>query len=152
MLMLAAACTQDADQGAGAVPPGSTPTAPADRVAPEAPVTSEPTSPACTEVTGWNTNSQARDGHSADALFRVRVGRHACFERVVFDLDGADEAGFSVRYVPVVREDGSGRAMPVPGEGALEVIVRGSIGGPEAGPDGKDPFARSGFTSHRSWR
>jgi hypothetical protein len=54
----------------------------------------------------------------------VRAGQHECFDRLVFDVNGSAEVGYSVRYVPVVRADGSGNPVPVPGAAALEVVVR----------------------------
>ncbi|WP_110336536.1 AMIN-like domain-containing (lipo)protein [Prauserella flavalba] len=60
---------------------------------------------------------------SREALYLVRVGRHACFDRVVFDINGPAQAGFFVRYVPVVRADGAGDPIPVAGAAALEVVV-----------------------------
>jgi hypothetical protein len=41
-------------------------------------------------------------------LVGLRAGRHASFDRVVFQLDGPIPSYHSVRYVPVVRLDGSG--------------------------------------------
>ena len=41
-------------------------------------------------------------------LVGLRAGRHAGFDRVVFQLDGPIPSYYSVRYVPVVRLDGSG--------------------------------------------
>jgi len=93
-----------------APPPGTT--APATRV------------PACAETTGWGTAPRGADAMSRDALYLVRPGRHACFDRVVFDVNGAAETGFAVRYVPVVNSDPKGDPLPVPGGAVLEVVVR----------------------------
>ncbi len=94
---------------------------------------------ACSIVRGWNTAPD--DGGlalSPGELSEVRAGRHSCYDRVVFDVDGPDPVGFVVRYVPVVTADGSGEAVPVPGSAALEVIVRAPYAGtsdPQAWPD-----------------
>jgi hypothetical protein len=56
-------------------------------------------------------------------VYLVSVGRHECSERVVFRLNGPDPVGYSVRYVDVVTQDGSGRGVPVAGGAALEVII-----------------------------
>jgi hypothetical protein len=53
------------------------------------------------------------------ALTNVRAGRHACYDRLV--LDGATWA--RVRYVAQVREDGSGRVVPLRGGAKLEIIT-----------------------------
>jgi hypothetical protein len=55
-------------------------------------------------------------------LVAVRAGRHACVDRVVFELDGP-VAGYDVRYVPRVVQDGSGEVVPVPGGARLQVVL-----------------------------
>ena len=57
-------------------------------------------------------------------LTGLRVGRHASFDRVVFQIDGPIPSYYSVRYVPVVRLDGSGAPLPLRGRAFLEVVVR----------------------------
>jgi hypothetical protein len=57
-------------------------------------------------------------------LTGLRVGRHASFDRVVFQLDGPIPAYYSLRYVPVVRLDGSGNPLPLRGTAFLEVVIR----------------------------
>jgi hypothetical protein len=61
---------------------------------------------------------------SPAALYLVRAGRHACYDRVVFDVNGPYPVGFVARYVPVVTSDPRGEAVPVAGNAALEVVVR----------------------------
>jgi hypothetical protein len=57
-------------------------------------------------------------------LTSLRAGRHAGFDRVVFQLDGPIPSYYSVRYVPVVRLDGSGEPLALRGGAFLEVVVR----------------------------
>jgi hypothetical protein len=57
-------------------------------------------------------------------LVGLRAGRHPGFDRVVFQLDGPIPAYYSVRYVPVVRLDGSGAPLRLRGSAFLEVVVR----------------------------
>jgi hypothetical protein len=57
-------------------------------------------------------------------LVGLRAGRHPGFDRVVFQLDGPIPAYYSVRYVPVVRLDGSGEPLRLRGSAFLEVVVR----------------------------
>ncbi|HET7311829.1 MAG TPA: hypothetical protein VFJ17_10945 [Mycobacteriales bacterium] len=47
-------------------------------------------------------------------LTGIRVGRHATFDRVVFDLKGK-RPGYNVRYVTVVRNDASGKVITMAG-------------------------------------
>lgn len=59
-----------------------------------------------------------------EALYLVRAGRHGCFDRLVFDINGPEEAGYAVHYADVVTADGSGEPIPVAGGAALEIVVR----------------------------
>jgi hypothetical protein len=83
----------------------------------------------CAETRGWTTALD--DGGlamSRSAFYLARAGRHACYDRVVFDVNGSDKVGFVARYVPVVQADASGQPVPVPGRAALEVVIRAPIG------------------------
>lgn len=73
----------------------------------------------------WGSLAKAADALDTEMVNGVRAGRHDCFDRLVIDLGGQDTTfgSYSVRYVPVVREDGSGRAVPVRGAADLEVVV-----------------------------
>lgn len=77
--------------------------------------------PYCGQVWGSLAKSSG-DLLSAGTLVNVRAGRHACFERLVLDID-APLAGYSVRYVDKVRQDGGGAVVPVRGGARLEIIV-----------------------------
>ncbi len=102
-------------------PPPNAPTtqeAPASTKAPTA-----PKAPACAETRGWTTGPERRAASTIAPLYLVRVGQHECYDRVVFSINDAAAAGYSVRYTEVVSEDGSGTARPVAGAAALEVIV-----------------------------
>jgi len=85
----------------------------------------------------WGSLPKAADAQDADVVTGVRAGRHACFDRLVIDLAGQDAAfgSYSVRYVPVVQEDGSGHEVPVRGAGDLQVVVVAS-----AYQDGRPTF------------
>jgi hypothetical protein len=72
---------------------------------------------------GWGTRPQQHAGSSSAPVYLVRAGRHECSDRVVFHLNGPDPVGYSVRYVDVVSEDGSGRPVPVAGGAALQVAI-----------------------------
>ncbi|MGW0996894.1 AMIN-like domain-containing (lipo)protein [Streptomyces sp. NPDC002523] len=74
--------------------------------------------------TGWG--SGARGGPTAGAvpLKDIRTGRHACFDRIVFDVPGGGRSlGYSVRYVHELRQTASGRPIPVGGGAVLDVRV-----------------------------
>jgi hypothetical protein len=101
---------------------------------------------------------------SESPLYLTRVGRHDCFDRVVFDINGPQALSFVARYVPVVAADGSGKPVPVTGRAALEVIVRAPIYGtdnlgqqpgrkpPTVGESLVTPAAISGWPSLRAVR
>ena len=69
----------------------------------------------------WGSLAKQDSGRTvvSDALTNVRAGRHACYDRLV--RDGASWA--RVRYVAQVREDGSGRLVPLRGGARLEIIT-----------------------------
>ena len=104
-------------------------TAPTTTSAPVTPAAAR--SPACASTQGWGNGARQSAPYSSAPLYLVRAGRHACYDRVVFDLNGQDPVGYAVRYVKVVRADGSGFPVPVAGQAALEVIIH-------AHPQGED--------------
>lgn len=61
-------------------------------------------------------------GISLSTVRGVRSGRHACYDRLVIDLNRGT-AGVAVRYVPRVVMDGSGQAIPVRGGAVLQIVV-----------------------------
>ncbi|HLU59957.1 MAG TPA: hypothetical protein VKZ81_31235 [Pseudonocardia sp.] len=72
--------------------------------------------------TPWGSTPEQVERLGRAPLTAVRTGRHDCFDRVVFDLDGT-AAGYRVEYVDEVRQDGSGDVIPVPGGARLQVSV-----------------------------
>ncbi|MCK0113124.1 hypothetical protein MWU75_13320 [Ornithinimicrobium sp. F0845] len=63
--------------------------------------------------------------HTTGTVDDVRAGRHACYDRLVIDVDDVPGSlTYDVRYVDTVREDGSGAAVPLAGGADLQVIVR----------------------------
>jgi len=74
---------------------------------------------------GFSTQPRVVEHPPADSgkLIALRAGRHAGYDRVVFQLDGPIPS-YSVRYVPVVRLDGSGDPLRLRGAAFLEVVIR----------------------------
>ncbi|AII04998.1 AMIN-like domain-containing (lipo)protein [Rhodococcus opacus] len=56
----------------------------------------------------------------------VRVGEHEGFDRVVYELGGKGTPGWRVAYVDEAVQDGSGKTIPVSGNGILQVQIDGS--------------------------
>lgn len=70
----------------------------------------------------WGSQQKAGTAPSAGLLVGIRAGGHACFDRMVLDVDGAASA-YSARYVDTVRQDGSGSPVLVRGGARLRVTV-----------------------------
>lgn len=73
----------------------------------------------------WGSTPESQMSGDAEVVVDVRAGRHACYDRLVIDLGRSDnEFGtYDVRYVDVVRREGSGDPMPVRGGAVLQVSV-----------------------------
>ena len=90
----------------------------------------------------------------------MRVGRHDCFERFVFQMAGVGEApGWSVGYRDPMTADGSGE--PVDLRGAADLAVTVGVwtvsdfeGRPEEWPpfEGPDDIVTTGFVALREAR
>src|SRR4029453_5992058 len=52
----------------------------------------------------------------------VRAGRHAGFDRVVFELRGTPP-GYRIQYVPKVVQDGSGLPVALTGKAFIQVVL-----------------------------
>lgn len=72
--------------------------------------------------TGWGSLTKAAPATVTGHLTGVRAGRHACFDRLVVDLD-ARAPGYRIGYVPSVSMDGSGQPVPLRGGARLAVVV-----------------------------
>ena len=70
----------------------------------------------------WGSLPEAAAGMSSAQVKNLRSGRHACFDRLVVDLQG-DVSGYSVKYVNRVSELGSGYAVPLSGGADLAILV-----------------------------
>jgi hypothetical protein len=63
---------------------------------------------------------------SAPTLVAVRAGRHAGFDRVVFEFRGDVPATRRIRYVDQLTEDASGEPVSLAGGANLEVVFQGA--------------------------
>jgi len=73
--------------------------------------------------TSTSTKTVTRSASPFPRLVAIRTGRHATFDRVVFDLRGT-APGYQVGYVGTVREDGSGKVIDLRGGASLVVRLR----------------------------
>ncbi|MGR8012040.1 AMIN-like domain-containing (lipo)protein [Streptomyces hypolithicus] len=90
---------------------------------------------ATTCKTNWGSLTKTDSRSGAMPLENVRTGRHACYDRIVFDVPGTGTGpiGHWVGYVPQLRQDGTGKVVPVVGGAALEVRVMAPSYDPETG-------------------
>ncbi|GGK57052.1 AMIN-like domain-containing (lipo)protein [Ornithinimicrobium pekingense] len=74
----------------------------------------------------WGSLAKANAvSHTTGTLSGVRSGRHDCFDRLVLDVAKVPRSlSYDVRYVTTVREDGSGRAVPLKGDADLRIVLR----------------------------
>ena len=84
-------------------------------------------SPAAATVceTSWGSLTKHRAPHTSKQITDVRSGRHACFDRLVIELngDGLGRPGYHVRYVRHVISDGSGLRVPLRGAANIQIII-----------------------------
>ncbi|WP_432125227.1 AMIN-like domain-containing (lipo)protein [Streptomyces sp. C10-9-1] len=74
--------------------------------------------------TGWGSGAKGGAPLGADHLEDIRTGRHACFDRIVFDVPGGgDRIGYHVQYVDRFHASPSGEYIPVAGGAILDIRV-----------------------------
>jgi hypothetical protein len=75
--------------------------------------------------TGWGSLEEATGPSTSPHSFVSdgRVGRHACYDRFVVEVDGP-AAGYVVHYVHRLRDLASNEIIPLPGGGKIEILVR----------------------------
>lgn len=95
------------------------------------PADAAPAATAC--PTGWGSLGKSRAAGTTAPVKNVRTGSHACYDRMVIDVPGGGGLGYWVRYVDRLRQDGSGRVVPVAGGAVLEVRVAAPAYHPETG-------------------
>ena len=76
----------------------------------------------------WGSLPKVQPFSDGELVNGVRAGRHACFDRLVIDVGGEDLSfnSYDVRYVPLVRQDGSGHPVPVRGAADLQIVLGAS--------------------------
>jgi hypothetical protein len=102
----------------------------------------------------WGSTRESRSGFSTSQITNVRSGQHACFDRLVIDLDD-DVTGYSVKYVSTVHRPGSGFAVPLRGGADLEIIVNAPTYNVEIGHETYHPRDRDNLvnvTDYRTFR
>jgi hypothetical protein len=72
----------------------------------------------------WGSLQKEGNTVALPQLTNIRAGRHACYDRLVFDTRGENVAGYWVRYVPRMTVDGSGHVVPLRGGAKLAISVQ----------------------------
>ena len=70
----------------------------------------------------WSSLAKSNQAMSAAPVTNVRSGQHTCFDRLVIDIKGK-AAGYNVRYVSKVVQDGSGLPIKLRGGAFLQVTA-----------------------------
>jgi len=74
----------------------------------------------------WGSQAKGAGDHGVAPLGTVRAGRHDCYDRVVFEIDGP-APGFRVEYVSEVRTQGEGAVLPLAGGAKLKVVLLSNV-------------------------
>jgi len=100
----------------------------------------------------WGSLAKADRAMSQAQVTNVRTGQHYCFDRLVIDLNGP-VAGYTVRYVPQVTQDGSGFPVPLRGQAFLQVTVNAPayVNG-DATYEPADPNELSNVSGYQTFR
>lgn len=84
--------------------------------------------------TGTAAATEKKYEGGAALLTAVRIGRHESFDRIVFEFAGDDIPGYRIEYVDKpVRQCGSGKVVPLAGDGLLEIRFSSTNAHTEAG-------------------
>jgi hypothetical protein len=70
----------------------------------------------------WGSLAKTNAAMSGAPVTNVRTGQQPCFDRLVIDLNGK-VAGYTVKYVSQVTQDGSGLPVPLRGGAFIQVTV-----------------------------
>ncbi|WAP60905.1 AMIN-like domain-containing (lipo)protein [Streptomyces sp. S465] len=124
------------------------------------PATTTATATAAACATGWGSGEKTAEPAGHAPLANIRTGRHACFDRIVFDVPGAtaaDRVGYRVGYVDTLHQDGSGEEIPVDGAAILEIRVAAPSYDPGSGAESypgraREPLPGVDVTGYQTFR
>src|SRR6478752_6524837 len=58
-----------------------------------------------------------------ETIVNVRTGAHACYDRLVVDINGSGPVGYDIRYVNNVYTEGRGDVVTLAGDAKIQVVV-----------------------------
>lgn len=107
--------------------------------------------------TGWGSQAKSEPGslEMAGALADVRTGRHACYDRMVFDIPGmttADPALYWVQYVPSFAHVPSQTGIPVEGGAVIEIEFTAPVNHSQYPVGLADPLPGLDFSGYQTFR
>jgi hypothetical protein len=105
----------------------------------------------------WGSTVKSDPAMTQGQIFNLRSGRHDCYDRLVIDVGAGPTAGYDVRYVDVVRDDGSGDPVYLRGGAFLQLsvnaIAHDDAGNPTYRPPNRDEAVNvSGYQTFRQVR
>lgn len=111
------------------------------------------TAPSCGLTWGSLPTQAAQPARAPGTLVNVRAGQHACYDRLVLDVDG-HAYDYWVQYVDQVRADASGTIVPLAGGARLHVGVGSSSYDQDAVPtyEPGDPSQLVDVSGFRTFR
>ena len=58
-----------------------------------------------------------------ETIVNVRTGAHACYDRLVVDINGSGPVGYDIRYVDTVFTEGRGDVVALAGGAKIQIVV-----------------------------
>ena len=106
---------------------GSSPAALAGDLSPDETKADDPSNGPADSSPKTADSDEASAGRAELVVSEIRMGDFQGKDRVVFELEGAGTPSYSVDYVDVPAQQGSGFPVEVPGDSFLQVMIGGQI-------------------------
>ena len=75
-------------------------------------------------VVYWGSLPKAADANGpTETIFNVRTGAHACYDRLVVDINGSGPVGYDIRYVDNVYTESRGSVIALAGDARIQIVV-----------------------------
>ena len=75
-------------------------------------------------VVYWGSVPKTADAAGpTETIVNVRTGAHACYDRLVVDINGSGPVGYDIRYVDNVYTEGRGDVVALAGGAKIQVVV-----------------------------
>ncbi len=87
--------------------------------------TAKAAAPYCGIRWGSQPKTAAVSPETPRVLANIRAGRHACYDRLVFDIRGGNRTWYEVNYVTAVKHS-DGRVVPLRGGAKLSILMQAS--------------------------